>query len=103
MNHDGYFLKNRRRQLDMTLQEVADRAGINIKQYQRFEAGDRELDNAGFTTVVKVLKALDIDVGKYAAGEYAIKELIYRGHDGRLYNFDTDELVDAYFVGDETD
>ena len=23
-----------------------------------------------------------------------IKELIYRGHDGRLYNFDTDEPVE---------
>ena len=44
-------------------------------------------------TVYKVLKALEMDVGKYASGEYEIKELIYRGHDGRLYNFDTDEPV----------
>ncbi|MBR1866229.1 MAG: helix-turn-helix transcriptional regulator [Lachnospiraceae bacterium] len=95
MNHDGYFLKKRRQRLGLTLREVSEKSGINLKQYQRFEAGDRELDNASFTTVLKVLTALEIDVGKYAAGEYEIKELIYRGHDGRLYNFDTDEPVDA--------
>ena len=52
------------------------------------------MSEAGFVTAYKVLKALEMDVEKYAAGEYEIKELIYRGHDGRLYNFDTDEPVE---------
>ncbi len=94
MSYDGIILKKRRRQLGMTLQDVAEKAGIDIKQYQRFEAGDRELASASFMTTVQVIKALELDPVKYAAGEYEIKELIYRGHDGRLYNFDTDELVD---------
>ena len=94
MSYDGIILKKRRRQLGMTLQDVADKAGIDIKQYQRFEAGDRELASASFITTVQVIKALEMDPVKYAAGEYEIKELIYRGHDGRLYNFDTDELIE---------
>ena len=94
MGYDGIVLKKRRKQLGMTLQDVADKAGIDIKQYQRFESGDRELASASFMTTVQVIKALELDPVKYAAGEYEIKELIYRGHDGRLYNFDTDELVE---------
>ena len=94
MSYDGIVLKKRRRQLGITLQDVADKAGIDIKQYQRFESGDRELASASFITTVQVIKALEMDPVKYAAGEYEIKELIYRGHDGRLYNFDTDELVE---------
>ena len=94
MSYDGIVLKKRRRQLGMTLQDVADKAGIDIKQYQRFESGDRELASASFMTTVQVIKALELDPVKYAAGEYEIKELIYRGHDGRLHNFDTDELVE---------
>ena len=94
MSYDGIVLKKRRRKLGITLQDVADKAGIDIKQYQRFESGDRELASASFITTVQVIKALEMDPVKYAAGEYEIKELIYRGHDGRLYNFDTDELVE---------
>lgn len=94
MSYDGIALKKRRKQLGLTLQEVADNAGLSIKQYQRFEAGDRELASASFMTTVRVLKALNMDAQKYAAGEYEIKELIYRGHDGRLYNFETDEPVE---------
>ena len=94
MSYDRYVLKKHRQKLGLTLQQVADKAGIQIKQYQRFEAGDRELSDAGFITVYKVLKTLEMDIEKYASGEYEIKELIYRGHDGRLYNFDTDEPIE---------
>ena len=94
MSYDRFILKKRRKQLGLTLQEVADRAGISIKQYQRFESGDRELASASFSTTFQVLRALELDTEKYAAGEYEIKELIYRGHDGKLYNFETEEPVE---------
>ena len=95
MSYDGIVLKKRRRQLGLTQQEVAEKAGINIKQYQRFETGERELTDASFVTTCQVLKALEMDAGKYATGEYEIKELIYRGHDDRLYNYDTDEPIET--------
>lgn len=93
--YDQFVLKKRRQKLGLTQQEVANRAGIQLKQYQRFEYGDRELSNAGFITTYKVLAALEMDAAKYAAGEYAIKELIYRGNDGKLYNLETDEPVET--------
>ena len=95
MSYDRYVLKKRRKQLGLTLQAVADKAGIDIKQYQRFESGERELASASFATSVQVLNALELDPVKYAAGEYEIKELIYRGHDNRLYNYDTDEPIET--------
>ena len=94
MSYDRYVLKKQRQKLGLTLQQVADRASIHIKQYQRFETGERELTDASFMTTYQVLRALEMDAGKYAAGEFEIKELIYRGHDGRLYNFETDELIE---------
>ena len=93
VSYDKYMLKKRRQKLGLTQQEVADRAAIQIKQYQRFEGGDRELAEANFMTVYKVIRALEMDVEKYAAGEYEIKELIYSGYDDRLYNYETDEPI----------
>lgn len=95
MSNDRYVLKKRRKKLGITQQQAADKAGIQLKQYQRFENGERELTDASFMTVFRVLKALEMDAEKYAAGEYEMKELIYRGHDGRLYNYETDELVES--------
>ena len=94
MSYDRYVLKKQRNQLGLTQQEVAEKAGINIKQYQRFETGERELTDASFMTTYQVLKALEMDATKYAAGEYEIKELLYRGHDNRLYNYETDDPIE---------
>ncbi len=94
MSCDRYVLKKRRKQLGLTQQEVAEKAGIHLKQYQRFENGERELTDASFMTTYQVLKALEMDAAKYAAGEYEIKELLYRGHDNRLYNYETDEPLE---------
>ena len=94
MAYDKYRLKIRRQKLGLTQEEAAEKAGIRLSQYQRFESGDRELCAASFTVAYRVLKALDMDVERFAAGEYEIRELIYRGHDGRLYNYETDEPVE---------
>ena len=94
MSYDRYVLKKRRNQLGLTQQEVAEKAGINIKQYQRFETGERELTDASFMTTCQVLKALEMDAGKYAAGEYEIQELLYRDYDNRLYHYETDERIE---------
>ena len=55
------ILKRARKAKGMTLQQVADKAGINIRQYQRFERGDRSLLNASFQITMAVCFALDID------------------------------------------
>ena len=54
----------------------------------------REVTDASYMTTCQVLKALEMDAGKYAAGGYEIKELLYRDYDNRLYHYETDERIE---------
>ena len=45
-------------------------------------------------TTCQVLKAREMDAGKYTAGGYEIKELLYRDYDNRLYHYETDERIE---------
>ena len=80
--------------LGLTQQEVADKATIQLQQYQRIESGEREIVRASLAVAYNILKALEIDLDKFMAGQYQIKEILYRGYDDRLYNFETGEPVD---------
>lgn len=54
------FLKQREA-LGLTQQQVADKAGILIRQYQRLESGERSLDSTSFRIGLNVCHALQID------------------------------------------
>jgi DNA-binding XRE family transcriptional regulator len=54
-------LKAARLRKGMTQQDVANNAGINLRHYQMFEGGKRDLVNASFRTVMAVCKALDVN------------------------------------------
>jgi len=56
------ILKERREQLGLTQQQVADTAGINIRQYQRFESGERRISGTSFRIGVAVADVLSLDV-----------------------------------------
>ena len=56
------ILKERREQLGLTQQQVADIAGINIRQYQRFESGERRISGTSFRIGVAVADVLELDV-----------------------------------------
>ena len=94
MHHDSTILKQQRNMLGLTQQEVADRAAIQLQQYQRIESGEREISRASLTVAYKILKALEIDIDKFMAGQYQIKEILYRSYDNRLYDFETGKPVD---------
>ena len=70
---DG-LLKERRVTCGMTQQQVADKAGILIQHYQKFEGGERNLRTASFDVACRVLEALDLDIVKYFHHEYALAE-----------------------------
>ena len=95
LKNENLYLKIRRNQLGLTQQEVADQAEIQLKEYQRIEMGIRDIRRVRFQIGYNVLRALQIDVDKYMNGEYLVKEVLYRGADGRLYNFETAEPVEA--------
>ena len=60
MNDIKDILKTARKSKGMTQQEVADAAGINIRHYQCFEGGKRDLNNASFRLACAVYQTLGI-------------------------------------------
>ena len=104
MNMDGFrvvhtegknngLLKEQRITCGLTQQQVADKAGILIQHYQKFESGERKLRTASFQIACSVLEALDLDVVKYFHKEYAWGEEMYLDSDGWKFE-KTGKLVD---------
>lgn len=67
-------LSERRQMLRMTQQEVADRANITLRQYQRLESGERNILTCSFGLACRVIEALDMDVSKFYHGDYCLEE-----------------------------
>ena len=66
-------LSERRQILRMT-QEVANRAKITLRQYQRLESGERNILTSSFGLACRVIEALDMDVSKFYHGDYYLEE-----------------------------
>jgi len=54
-------LKERREQFGLTQQQVADMAGINVSQYQRFEAGEKYISGTSMRIGLAVCAVLMLD------------------------------------------
>ena len=55
------ILFQRRKELRMTQQQVADKAGMQLRQYQRLESGEREISSASGNIMLPICKALMLD------------------------------------------
>ena len=71
------ILKEKRVVLGMTQQQVADKAGIRLQQYQKFESGERNIKTASFQLACRVIDALGMNVSDFFHGEYSIGEEVY--------------------------
>ena len=69
----------------MTQQQVADRAGIILQQYQKLESGERDIMTSSFRTACKVIEALEMDITDFYHGEYTIGEEVYPSAEGLRY------------------
>ena len=78
-------LREKRLALEMTQQEVADKAKISLSSYQKFELGDRNIRTASFELVCRVLKALEMDPTAFYEGEYVFGEPTIFDKEGRKY------------------
>ena len=58
---DHQVLRSRREQLGLTQQQVADRARIQLKQYQRLETGERHLSGCSMRIGLAVCAVLLLD------------------------------------------
>ena len=68
-------LSEKRQILRLTQQEVADRAKITLRQYQRLESGERNILTSSFGLACRVIEALDMDVSKFYHGDYYLEEV----------------------------
>ena len=89
---DG-LLKEQRLVNGLTQQQVANKAGILIQHYQKFESGERNLRTASFDVACRVLEALDLDIVKFFHKEYVLGEERYHDSEGWKYK-KTGKLVD---------
>ena len=64
------ILKIFRKYKQLTQQQVADKANINYRQYQKFESGERDVMNGSFKLVCRLLNALEIDINKFYQVNY---------------------------------
>lgn len=58
---DGGILRERREMLGLTQQQVADKSGIQLRQYQRFETNERELSGASMRIGLSICSVLKIN------------------------------------------
>ena len=77
------ILSEKRQILRLTQQEVADRAKITLRQYQRLESGERNIMTSSFRLACRVIEALDMDVSEFYHGDYYLGEEL-KTIDGRL-------------------
>jgi len=74
MLSEATILKNAREKLGLTQQQVANKARIQLRQYQRFESGERNLTSSSFSIGCSVLEALEIDIAGFRHGDYVLSE-----------------------------
>lgn len=63
------ILREKRVALEMTQQQVADKAGIKLQQYQKFESGERNIMTCSFQIACRVIEALGMDISKFFHGD----------------------------------
>lgn len=54
-------LRYRREEFGMSQQQVADAAGISLRQYQRFESGERSISSASMRIGLSICHVLKLD------------------------------------------
>ncbi|MCL2517307.1 MAG: helix-turn-helix domain-containing protein [Oscillospiraceae bacterium] len=64
------ILLEARKKLGLTQTQVAEKAQIILRQYQKFENGERKLSSSSFWMASKILQVLQLDVTTFARGGY---------------------------------
>lgn len=67
---EHHILRNQRESLGLTQQEVANKAKVQLRQYQRLESGERSIYGASFRIAISVCKALQLDPQRFIDGVF---------------------------------
>jgi transcriptional regulator with XRE-family HTH domain len=76
MRMEHHILKEAREGLGLMQQQVADKAKIRLRQYQRYESGEHNLSYSPFEIARRVLNVLELDLFTYALGGYDLPDKI---------------------------
>ena len=74
VTENGLLIKQREK-LGLTQEEVAERAGITLKQYQRYEKVGNNISSSSFQIVNAVFTALELDMTDFNNGDYVLEPL----------------------------
>ncbi len=69
------LLLTMREYLNLTKKQAAEKAGIPLSTYQKFENSERNIRTASFTTTCKVLQALELDPYDFFLELYEFKDV----------------------------
>lgn len=61
LQQSHHMLRQRREELNITQQEVAEKAGILLRQYTRFETGERDICSSSARIVLSICAVLKLD------------------------------------------
>jgi transcriptional regulator with XRE-family HTH domain len=61
-------LKNARENLGLSAVQIASKANVSLRQYQRFESGERSLSASSFVIARRILEALELDISSFGKG-----------------------------------
>ena len=87
-------LREKRIMAGLTQKQVADRAGITLQQYQKFESGERNIMNSSFQIACRVIEALGMNISEFYHGEYTFGEKVVLDKEGLKYT-KTGKLVSS--------
>lgn len=86
LSDDGHtILREKRLVLGLTQQQVANKAGVVLQQYQKFESGARNIMTCSFKIACRIIEALEMDITDFYHGKYAIGEEVYSSDEGLRY------------------
>ena len=58
VNYKNEKLQKLRQAADLSQSQLAEAAGVNVRMYQKFEQGDRDISKAQLSTLLRICKAL---------------------------------------------
>lgn len=59
------IIREHRECLGMTQQQVANEVGITVRQYQRYESGEKSIYSASFQIGVRLFKILRLEIKEF--------------------------------------
>ena len=83
--NNGSILREKRVVLGLTQKQVAERAKITLRQYQKFESGERNIMTCSFQMACRIIEALGMNISDFYHNEYIFGEEIYMDSEGVKY------------------